>query len=973
MKSFLEIVAEDIVGKFGSNLARTAVIFPNKRARLFFNDHLARQVDGPMWSPAYLTISELFRSHTRLVIADPIKLVCDLHKSFQKVTGSEETLDHFYSWGQIMLSDFDDIDKNLADASMIFKNVSDLHELDDISYITEEQAEMLKCFFSNFNPDKSTELKRRFLTLWNRFHDIYVDFNSRLASQGLAYEGALYRKVACDENLAFGYDRYIFVGFNLLQRVEQKLFKRLKNEKKAFFYWDFDHYYMPDPQHHRYNEAGHYIGSYLSDFPNELDIHNNTIYSNFDNPKDITYISAPTENVQAIYSADWLRQNNRIADGRKTAVVLCNEGLLQAVVHNIPEEATKVNITTGYPLAQSPFCSLVSMLLDLRTDGFVTQRGLYRLRYVNKVLKHPYITYISQASQELFGELNGSNRLFFISADILSKDDGLMLLFSPFETSEKPFTGSVLHWLLQVFKHIAGNATDTHDQFFQESLFRIYSIVNRLYGLVDSGDLTVDIVTLRRLMRQVLQTSSIPFHGEPAEGVQFMGVLETRNLDFDHLLVLSCNEGNMPKGVNDTSFIPYSIRKAHGLTTIDHKVAIYAYYFYRLLQRATDVTLVYNNSADGTSTGEVSRFMLQIMIESRHRISRRAIVSDASTLHRYPSAVEKSPGVIQRLHHRFNRAYNSGARGPLLTPTSINTFFRCQLRFYYKYVLGLMDNDDTDSDTIDNRVFGSIFHKSAEDVYKRLINNNKSTVVSRDDIMRIYKNDDDLTGVVEKNLDEVLYNLKDDRTSRPEYNGLQLINIKVITRYLKQLLKSDSDMAPFTLVSLEQQVMEDIKVHMGESGECFLSTIGGFVDRIDIVDNNGCRTIRVVDYKTGGSRPDSKKFKTIDDIFTGLSAANHADYYLQAIAYSNIIRHSADLNPGQLPVAPALQFVQHNQTSSPVLCLDNSPISDVLAIEQDFRKNLDTLLSAIFDPRQPFQPVSDKKNCASCPYYNMCY
>ena len=180
-------------------------------------------------------------------------------------------------------------------------------------------------------------------------------------------------------------------------------------------------------------------------------------------------------------------------------------------------------------------------------------------------------------------------------------------------------------------------------------------------------------------------------------------------------------------------------------------------------------------------------------------------------------------------------------------------------------------------------------------------------------------------------------------------------------------------MAPFTLVSLEQQVMEDIKVHMGESGEYFLSTIGGFVDRIDIVDNNGCRTIRVVDYKTGGSRPDSKKFKTIDDIFTGLSAANHADYYLQAIAYSNIIRHSADLNPGQLPVAPALQFVQHNQTSSPVLCLDNSPISDVLAIEQDFRKNLDTLLSAIFDPREPFQPVSDKKNCASCPYYNMCY
>ena len=972
MKSFLETVAEHIIEKFGNNLAHTAVIFPNKRARLFFNDYLARKVDGPMWSPAYLTISELFRSHTKLVIADPIKLVCDLHKSFLKFTGSEESLDHFYSWGQIMLSDFDDIDKNLADASNIFKNVNDIHELDDISYLSEEQIEMLKRFFSNFNPDKSTELKRRFLTLWNHFHDIYVDFNSRLASQGMAYEGALYRKVVSDENLTFEYDRYIFVGFNLLQRVEHKFFKRLKNEKKAFFYWDFDHYYMPDPKHQKYNEAGYYISSYLSDFPNELDIHDSSIYGNFTKPKDITYISAPTENIQAVYAADWLRQGSRIADGRKTAVVLCNEGLLQAVVHNIPQEASKVNITTGYPLAQSPFCSLVSMLLDLRTDGFVTQRGLYRLRYVNKVLKHPYITYISSLSNELFQELNGSNRLFFISADLMSKDDGLKLLFSPFETTGRSFTCTVIQWLLQVIKHIAGNAADTHDQFFQESLFRIYSIANRLYGLVESGDLTVDIVTLRRLMRQVLQTSSIPFHGEPAEGVQFMGVLETRNIDFDHLLVLSCNEGNMPKGVNDTSFIPYSIRKAHGLTTIDHKVAIYAYYFYRLLQRAKDVTLVYNNSADGTSTGEMSRFMLQIMIESQHSISRRAIVSGVSTSRHYPSAVEKTPEVMQRLHLRFDRKYRRDTQHSLLTPTSINTFFRCQLRFYYKYVLGLMDNDESDNDTIDSLAFGSIFHKSAEEVYLRM-KDSKTSVVTKESIQHVLHADDYLTGVVEKYLDEVVYNLKQNRSSRPEYNGLQLINIKVITRYLKQLLNSDLSLAPFTLVSLEQPVKEDIKVRMGNSGEYFLSTLGGFVDRIDIVEDNGCKTMRVVDYKTGGSRVDSSKFKTVDDIFTGLSVANHADYYLQAIAYSNIVRHSATLNPSGLPVAPALQFVQHNQTSSPVLCLDKHPITDVKTVEQDFRKNLDMLLTAMFDPEQPFQPVSDKKNCASCPYYNMCY
>ena len=193
MRTFLEYVAEDIISKYGSDLAHTAVIFPNKRARLFFNEYLARQVEGTMWSPTYLTISELFRSHSRLTTADPIKLICDLHKSFISVTGNKESLDHFYSWGQIMLADFDDIDKNMADASQIFKNVGDIHELDDISYLSEDQLNMLKRFFSNFSENKSSVLKRRFIELWSRFNDIYTDFNNRLYNQGLAYEGALYR------------------------------------------------------------------------------------------------------------------------------------------------------------------------------------------------------------------------------------------------------------------------------------------------------------------------------------------------------------------------------------------------------------------------------------------------------------------------------------------------------------------------------------------------------------------------------------------------------------------------------------------------------------------------------------------------------------------------------------------------------------------------------------------------------------
>ena len=265
-KTFLEYVAEDIIGKYGTDLSRIAVVFPNKRAALFLNEHLARIAGQPVWSPAYITISDLFRQHTDLKPADPIKLICDIHKSFTKCTGIDETLDHFYGWGQLLLADFDDIDKNMADADSIFCNLKDIHELDDISYLDDEQKEMLKRFFANFSDDIDSELKKRFLSLWPHFGDIYHDYNRRLTEQGLGYEGAIYRKVASEESLQMKYDKYLFVGFNLLQKVERVLFSRLMKEGKAKFYWDFDEYYMPSPSHHL-NTSG---GAVVSTAPTNL-------------------------------------------------------------------------------------------------------------------------------------------------------------------------------------------------------------------------------------------------------------------------------------------------------------------------------------------------------------------------------------------------------------------------------------------------------------------------------------------------------------------------------------------------------------------------------------------------------------------------------------------------------------------------------------------------------------------------------
>ena len=394
MKSFLAYVAEDIIQKYGTNLSRTAVVFPNKRASLFLNDQLARLTNGkPLWSPAYITISELFRQQSSLSVADPIKLVCDLHKSFCLHTGSDETLDKFYGWGQLLISDFDDIDKNMADANRVFANLRDIHELDDLSYLTDEQRQLLKHFFSHFTEEHETELKQRFLRLWSHFIDIYHDFNERLAQQGLAYEGALYRSVVTSHPSPLTshhseYDRYLFVGFNLLQKVEQQLFSQLQKDGKARFYWDFDAYYM---QQH---EAGHFIATYLKYFPNELDSQREDIYKNFQQPKEITYLAAPTEHIQARYVSRWLRDQQRYKDGRRTAIVLCNEQLLPTVIHCLPDEVEKVNITTGYPLSQTPVASFIQRYYDMVLGGKTP-------RLVRAFQRHPYYRYLTDDSQSL--------------------------------------------------------------------------------------------------------------------------------------------------------------------------------------------------------------------------------------------------------------------------------------------------------------------------------------------------------------------------------------------------------------------------------------------------------------------------------------------------------------------------------------------------------------------------------------------
>lgn len=948
--TFLEAVAKDLLQKYGSNLSRIAVVFPNKRASLFMNEYLARLSDGPLWSPCYTTISDLFREKSELMVADPIKLVCDLYRSYTEITGKDETLDRFYGWGQLLLADFDDIDKNMADAHKVFANLRDIHELDDIDYLSPEQKNILKSFFHNFADDHLSKLKERFLSLWCNLEEIYRDFNQRLSAQGLAYEGALYRSVV-EAQADYEFDKYVFVGFNMLQQVEQQLFLTLKAQGKACFYWDFDHYYLAN------NEAGHYINGYLTQFPNELSIDDDTYYNNFSKPKDITYISSMTESAQAHYISQWISENHRIEAGAKTAIVLCDESLLQTVLHCLPEEVKSINITTGYPLSQSPVASFVQILLRLQTYGHVRNTDKYRLRDVAKILKHPYGQYISDSCLDLYKDLQTVNR-YYPTRSQLALDQGLQLLFTDIDTLGDCHNQNIAQWLTAMLQYVGRKASKVNDPLTQESIFRMYTIINRLEGLIASGDLQVDKITFERLIAQLIQSTTVPFRGEPIEGIQIMGVLETRNLDFDHLLVLSASDNNMPKGVNDSSFIPYSIRKAYGLTTIDHKVAIYAYYFYRLLQRSQDITLTYNKATEDGQTGEMSRFMLQMMVESGHDIRHGILTPDQSVKQALSGSVIKTPDLMNKLHQLTQ-----------LSPTAINRYFYCPLTFYYNVVEGLKEPDETDEEMKDSRVFGLIFHRSAELIYQRLMQ--KSEVIRKADIDDLLNHREVIEMIVDQAFKEELFKVKDNSYT-PEYNGLQLINRGVVISYLRKMLDIDSRLTPFRILGLENKVETIVKFDSTD-GEREIKVLG-FIDRLDeITDDDQQQRIRVIDYKTG--MPARKKVEEIAELFSDTDIqAKHTNYYLQALLYALIVSHSQELNQSGLAVSPALMFIQNmsDEQYDPTLKLGDGLMVRATDYEDEFMDGLRQTLREIYDADIPFEPTKDQKRCANCIYSNLC-
>jgi hypothetical protein len=973
MKTFLSLVANDLLQRFGTNMHNVTVVFPGKRASLFLNQELALASSTPVWAPRYITMSDLFYSLSPYVKADPIDSIATLYQIFSQTILTEEmqeeySLDKFWGWGEIILSDFDDIDKHLADAKAIFSNVYELMQLESLDYLTDEQKSTLQHFFRNFSSEGNSVLKERFLNIWSQMFEMYTQLRNNQMQAGAVYEGAIFRTVIENikkdntllDSLFENRQAIVFAGFNVLNNVEHALMSAIQKQGKALFYWDYDSYYVENPEH----EAGVFMRQNLKDFPCALGKEH---FNNLRQLQDVTFISCNTDNAAARYAHQWLAEDHDKVSNHN-AVILCNEGLLQPVLHSLPKQVGKVNITMGFPLTDAPIYSFLMALISLQTDGFDPTQQRFRHPFVQVVQHHVYAPFLEEQQWLRY-----------------QATDNVQLLTYLIEMVEM---------VGQQFSEI--QEPDVYQQLYIEAIFQTHRILAKFLQLTsrEENPLTIQHITLRRLLRTLLCSTSIPFHGEPAHGLQVMGVLETRCLDFSHMLMLSVEEGMLPKNTQGNTMIPANLREAFGLTTPRHRIAVFSYYFYRLIQRTQHLTCVYNENCVGNSRHEMSRFLRQMLAETEIPIRTLWLRSETSIQDAQELSVPKTPEILERMLKRYD-INTSGKNAIPLSPSAINMYMTCPLKFFLTHVSGLRADVDP-QEGLNAPLIGDIFHDTAELIYKRILQHTGSNIIQRNTLSELLSDMEGLIGPLLDIVFDTIYFHPADRWQRTEeawkmvcrgtrpgnqYTGELIIIRRVLMQYLTNLLRYDLRHAPFRIIATETDRYFNItgpspkpspkwessnpqppNSQFSILNSQFNITTGGRIDRLDEQDGR----IRVVDYKTGYHMPGIKSMDDVTNI-----AGKHEGYFLQAFLYSYAVLQT---DKPQIPLVPALFYPgkAFKEDYNPTLTIGKDVIEDFAPLADEFYEGLTHVIEHIFSPDYSFTQTPEQKDCANCDFKLLC-
>ena len=966
MNTFIEEVAGRLYEKYGDDIASLTLVMPSKRARLFFAEALSKIALRPIWEPSYISIDELMCQLSGMGKADRLRLVAELYKIYSKY--HNESFEEFYHWGEVLVSDFDMLDKYRVEASQLFANIRDLKEIEsDMSYLSAEQIEMINRFWRTLTGEKegvieNSKTKSSFLTVWRSLGAIYEEFRLRLRELGVGYTGMIYREAVdrLEQGVAELSDkeRYVFVGFNALSKCEKSLLHYMQRCCRTEFYWDYDNYFTND----HFQEAGLFVRQNIEMFGEEEGVS----HDNFQNIKAVNVLSTSSNVAQCQSVVEILEEiaskNKGVLD-KNTAVVLTDENMLMPLLYALPEkfkqeydeqksdeEQTGINVTMGYPVKNTLTYSFIERLLALQKNSRLDKSGEPTFYYVDVegLLTHPYIADVSIAQ---YGDLRSeivTHRVFQVPQSMVATTPLLKLIFRRAEGWR-----AMSDYLLEIIDELS-LATPTGEEcgYRTEFLTVVSDALVKLQNVVEQCDIDIPESIYRSLVRRHLQSERVSFTGEPLLGLQIMGILETRNLDFKNVIILSMTDNNFPGSkATDKSFIPYGLRYGFDIPTAEHHEGVYAYYFYRLISRAENIYMLYSSSSDDKSTGEPSRYIRQIEYETDIKINRTNVGVEVSLSHEESIEVEKSADVFEKLL-RFTR-------NKTLSPTAFSTYVKCPLRFYFNVVERLRPEDELE-ESVDNMTFGNIFHEAADQLYSQIVND-------ADPAKRLAELRD--RGEIEKCVDRAISKVYFDREGEPlpELGGELLIIRNIVREYLgSNLLNYDIRNNDFVVVETESDVKMTLPIEVGE--EKFNVLLGGRADRIDSL-NNGM--LRVIDYKTGKPR---LNYSGIDSLFNGEPIATKRESnIINTLLYSMMLSHTRGRD-----VRPELYYVGsmvHDDYSSRFVETVDRKSKTLEAYSEcaaEFEENVKSVLREMFDRSTPFRQCNDDSACSYCDYNTLC-
>ena len=957
MEPFLDKLAKHLYSTHGDNFSRICLVFPSRRAGLFFKQYVSRIIDKPIWLPDIYALEDFVVYKSGLNLSDPLDLIARLYKVYKTLEKDKaQPFSEFISWGNMLLGDFDEIDQYIADGEKVFQFLDEIKAM------------------KHWNPDGKplTPFEQDYLRFYNSLAPCYTLFRDELLKHGECYFGLAFDVLLKDiQNKSFSeWDSIVFVGFNALTAAEENLLKYLVEAGKGEIYWDADDYYLKDPR----QEAGRFLREYIS--KNTFGPLNWIGNSLSEDTKAISVIGVPGNVGQAKLAGELIRElikKKGNSDG--IALVLVDEGLLLPVLNSIPGETGDFNVTMGFPLKQTPVFSLINIIMSMFAnaqrfaqpvpDSKPGTDPMPRFYYkdIQRFLSHPFIVSaqkLSQANPEK-SENSRVAKSFYLSFDLLQLlnniNKPLAAVFEPYLTHKHVESGdvislvkAVISFLRDTFSPAENEENEAKGQIHSielEYLFHAAVLCSKLDVILKDPELKPDIETVQSLVSNLIAGLRLPFYGEPLNGLQVMGMLETRLLDFTDIIMISVNEGLLPRGKHQTTFIPDEVRAQFGMQRYSERTAVFAYHFYRLMQRVENAWLIYNTEGDELGGGEKSRFISQMLYEMptvnpEIHISEQTLSVVPGNTNAGEISIEKSTEVMLRLQQIAERGFS---------PTALAMYLKCKLQFYFSQVLRISEPDQV-SETIDAAMLGEIVHDALHKTYAA----RKNEIITPSVLLTM------MPDAIRQVNDAFAAKFNTDELSF----GKNLLIVKVAENMVRRFLLAEKKYleqngGQIEIVMLEENLESVIQVADTVSGEVFKVKIHGKADRIDRVEG----VTRIIDYKTG--KVENKELKL--DMITDLQDKDEPGKLLQVLTYAIMYSDMQAVPPGQL-----ISGIISLRKSSSYLIRTEINKTDILdkQLLSAFKIELEAIIGSIFNTAESFIQTTNRDTCALCAFNTIC-